>query len=98
MEWVKRNILRGFGHIGRMGSEEFVKKVYMNESVGPSNRGQPPGRWKDRLKDYIVREVLPEGEGWMEQGGSVWRVRGGGFSTMAIPLGDISGGRKASDL
>ncbi len=26
VEWVKRNTLR-FGHIERMGSEEFVKKV-----------------------------------------------------------------------
>ncbi len=28
VEWVKRNILRWFGHTERMGSKEFVKKVY----------------------------------------------------------------------
>ncbi len=36
----------------RMGSEEFVKKVYMSESVGPNSRGRPPGRWRDRVKEY----------------------------------------------
>ncbi len=46
VEWVIRNTLRWFGHIERMGSEEFVKKVYMSESVGPNSRGRPPGRWR----------------------------------------------------
>ena len=27
VEWVKRNTLRWFGHIERMGNEEFVRKV-----------------------------------------------------------------------
>ncbi len=40
VEWVKRNTLRWFGHIERMGSEEFVKKVYVSESVGPNSRGR----------------------------------------------------------
>ncbi len=35
------------------GSEEFVKKVYVSESVGPSSRGRPPGRRRDRVKEYI---------------------------------------------
>ncbi len=52
-EWVKRNMLRWFGHIERMGSEEFVKKVYTSESVGPNSRGRPPGRWRDRVKEYM---------------------------------------------
>ncbi len=50
---MKRNTLRWFGHINRMGSEEFVKKVYVSESVGPSSRGRPHGRWKDRVKEYM---------------------------------------------
>ncbi len=33
VEWVKRSILRWFGHIERMGYEEFVKKVYQS-SIG----------------------------------------------------------------
>ncbi len=44
VEWLKRNTLRWFGHIQRMGSEEFVRKVYMSESVGPDSRGRPPVR------------------------------------------------------
>ncbi len=31
VEWVKRNTLRWFGHVERMGIEEFVKKVYIYE-------------------------------------------------------------------
>ncbi len=53
VERVKRNTLRWFGHIERMESEEFVKKVYMSESVSPNSRGRPPGRWKDRANKYI---------------------------------------------
>ncbi len=34
VEWVKRNTLRWFGHIERMGNEEFVKKVYMSSAEG----------------------------------------------------------------
>ncbi len=36
-----------------MESEELVKKVYMSESVCPSSRGRLPGRWRDRVKEYI---------------------------------------------
>ncbi len=36
-----------------MGSEEFVKKVFMSESVGPNSRGRPPGRWRDIVKEYM---------------------------------------------
>ncbi len=40
-------------HIERMRSEEFVKKVYMSESVGPNSRGRPHVRWRDRVKEYM---------------------------------------------
>ncbi len=36
-----------------MGSEESVKKVSMSESVGPNSRGRLPGRWRDRVKEYM---------------------------------------------
>ncbi len=49
----------------------LVKKVHVSESMGPSSRGRPPGRWRDRAKEYMCeREVLPEGESWIKQGGS----------------------------
>ncbi len=41
VEWVKRNTLRWFGHVERMNSEGFVKKVYVSEIEGPSRRGRP---------------------------------------------------------
>ncbi len=49
---MKRNTLRWFGHTERMKSEEFAKKVYVSETVDPSSRGRPLGRWKDRVKEY----------------------------------------------
>ncbi len=45
--------MRWFVDIERMGSEEFVKKVYMGESVGNNNRRRSPGRWRDRVKEYL---------------------------------------------
>ncbi len=53
VEWVKRNILRWFGHIERMVSKKSVKKVYMSESVGPNSRGRPTVRWRNRVKEYM---------------------------------------------
>ncbi len=50
---MKRNTLRWFGHIERMGSEEFVKKVYMSESVDPNSRGRSPMRWRNSVKEYM---------------------------------------------
>ncbi len=40
VEWVKRSILRWFGHIDRMGNEEFVKKVYLSSAEGMNRRGR----------------------------------------------------------
>ncbi len=61
VEWMKRNTLRWFGHIGRMGSEEFVKKVHMSESVGPNSRGRLPGRWRNREKEYMCESGVTTG-------------------------------------
>ncbi len=58
---MKKNTLRWFGYIERMGSEEFVKKVYMSESVGPKSRGRPPGRWRDRVKEYVCERGATRG-------------------------------------
>ncbi len=50
VEWVKRNTLKWFGHVERMGSDGLVKKVYENELEGPYRSGRPLGRWKDRVE------------------------------------------------
>ncbi len=44
-----------------MGSEEFVKKVYMSESVGANSRGRPLGRWRDRVKEYMCERGATRG-------------------------------------
>ncbi len=49
-----------------MGSEEFVKKVYMSETVGPSSRGRPPGRWRERVKEYMCERGTSR-EGVLDQ-------------------------------
>ncbi len=68
VEWVKRSTLRWFSHIERMGSEEFVKKVYLSSVEGPNRRGRPLGRWKDRVKEYVS-------EGGMRGNGLEWARR-----------------------
>ena len=40
-------------NIERKNSEEFVKKVYVSEIMGPRRRGRPVVRGKDRVKDYM---------------------------------------------
>ncbi len=81
-----------------MGSEEFVKKVYVCESVGPSSKGRPPGKWRDRVKEYMCERGAVRGERWIKQGGSVWTGRGGNFSAVATPLGNVAGGSEVSEL
>ncbi len=50
VDWVKRNTLKWFIHVERMGSKEFVRKVYESELRGHNRRGKPLGRWKDRVE------------------------------------------------
>lgn len=40
-EWMRRNTLRWPGQIERMGSHEFVKKVYLSVNEGPNRSGRP---------------------------------------------------------
>ncbi len=53
VEWVKRSTLRLFGHIERMGNEEFVERVYLSSDEGTNRRGRPLGRYKDRVKEHV---------------------------------------------
>ncbi len=65
VEWVKQSTLRWFGHIERMGNEEFVKKVYMGSVEGTNRRGRSLGRWKDTVKEYVSeRGVRGNGLKW----------------------------------
>ncbi len=60
VECMKRNALRWFGH----GEDGGVRS--MSKSVGPNSRGRPPGRWRDRVKEYMCERGAARGGG-MEQ-------------------------------
>ncbi len=60
---VKYSTLRCFGHIERMNSEGFVKKVYVSEIECPSRRGRSLGRWKVRVKEYMSERGATRGGG-----------------------------------
>ncbi len=59
VEWVKRSTLRWFGHIERMGYEEFVK-VYLSRVEGTNRRGRPLARWEDRVQEYVKERGVRE--------------------------------------
>ncbi len=68
VEWVKRSTLRWFGHIERMGNEEFVKKVYLSSAEDTNWRRRPLGRWKDWVKEYVSeRGVRENGLEWVRR-------------------------------
>ncbi len=58
VEWVKRSILRWFGHIERIGNEDFVKRVYLSSVEGTNRRGRPLGRWEDKVMEYMSERVV----------------------------------------
>ncbi len=96
VEWVKRSTLRCFGHIERMGNEEFVKQVYLSSVEGMNRRVRLLGRWEDRVKEYVSeRGVRGCGLEWAR---SAWVGRGGDLFIVATPLGDACGGSEASEL
>ncbi len=39
------------------------KNVYVCEGGGPSSRGRPPVRWRDRVKEYMSARGASRGEG-----------------------------------
>ncbi len=80
---MKRHTLKWFGHVERMGSEEFVKKLYESELEGPNRRGGPLGRWKDRAEGYLGERGI-NGRGVLEQARrECWDRRGGDSSAVA---------------
>ncbi len=76
--------MKWFGHVDRLGSREFVN-LYDSKLKGPNRRGRPLGRWKDKVEEYLEREVLMGGENLNKQGGSVGIRRRGNSSAVASP-------------
>ncbi len=93
--------MRWSGHTEKMGSEEFVKKVYMSESVDPNSRERPLVRYRDRVKEYMCERDATRGwggGGWIKQEGSVWIGRDGDFFAVVTPLVHVPGWSEASEL
>ena len=38
-------------------SEEFVKKVYVSETKDPRRRERRVVRWKERVKEYMIKII-----------------------------------------
>ncbi len=94
---MKRSTLRCFGHIERIGNEEFVKKMYLNSVESTNRRGRPLGRWEDRVREYVsergVRGNGLEWARWECMDRERWR-----FVCHDHPLGVASGGSETSEL
>ncbi len=87
-----------FGHIERMKSEEFVKKVHVSEIVGPDSRGRSLGRWRDRVKEYMCERVTTRRGGFQQARRACldrerWRLFCRGHS-----LGDVPGEIETPEL
>ena len=53
VEVVKRNTLRWFGHLERMGESEMTRRIYKGGVDAVGVRGRPPVKWEDRLLEYM---------------------------------------------
>ncbi len=41
--------------------------MYVSGGVGPSSRGRPPGRWRDRVKEYMCERGAATRKGGLDQ-------------------------------
>ncbi|MFA0954716.1 RNA-directed DNA polymerase, partial [Klebsiella pneumoniae] len=55
----ERNMLRWFGHVGRMSDDRIVKQVYKNRIDGKRAKGRPRATWNDMIERCLVtRKVV----------------------------------------
>ena len=63
LERMERNVLKWFGHVERIGEERLVKRVYYSTLEGNRGRGRLQRRWRDEMKELLMRRGLSEREG-----------------------------------
>ncbi len=51
---MKRQTLKGFGHMERMGESKMTRRVYVSEIEGGNVIGGPPVKWRDRVQEYVT--------------------------------------------
>ncbi len=56
VEEVKRQTLKWFGHMKRMGKSKMTRRVYVSEIEGGNVRGRPTEKWRDRMQEYITEK------------------------------------------
>ena len=62
LERIERNVLKGFGHVERMGEDRLVKRMYQANVEGNRGRGRPQRRCRDKVKDLLLGRGLSERE------------------------------------
>ena len=94
IEWVKRNTLRWFGHVGRMQGG-VCKEVYESGVRGGGVRGRPPVKWINRVEEYL----RGRGIGRIDRGRVMCRDRAQWRKfCRGHPLGGSSRGERASEI
>ncbi len=46
-------MLKWFGHMEQMEEGKMTRRVYVSEMEGGNVRGRPPGKWRDRVQEYV---------------------------------------------
>jgi hypothetical protein len=70
----KSRIMRGAGHVTRMGERRDVYRILVRKPEGKRPLGRPRRRWEDNIKTDLL-EVGFGGMGWIElvQDTESWR-------------------------
>ena len=75
MYWTHWNVLKWFGHVGRMREERLVKREYWANVEGNRRKGRPQRRWRGEVEDLLSERdgmmLARDSDSWA---GMVYRV------------------------
>ena len=63
LERIERNMLKWFGKVKVIGKEKMVKRGHQASVEIKRGRGRPQSRWRDEVKELLMRRGLSEREG-----------------------------------